>query len=139
MQLVVGGIYPAKVVSVKKFGASVNTQTGESGMVHVSEITYGYVDDIANHLCEGQQVNVKLIKINEDGKLAFSIKQALPKPEKKDKKENGIIWQPKPVKDVSNMSFEDMLSHFRSQSEEKLSDYKKSKDVKRGGNSKKGK
>lgn len=133
MLLSIGEVYEAKVVGIKKFGAFVRLSTGDSGMVHISEISQGFVDDISQHLGENQDVKVKLIKIADDGKLAFSIKQAQEKPQKpKKQQQGGIIWRPKLAVSTDNMSFEDKMARFKSQSEEKLSDYKKSKDIKKG-------
>lgn len=129
----IGEIYAAKVIGIKKFGAFVRLATGESGMVHISEISQGFVEDISKHLSDNQDVKVRLIKIAEDGKLAFSIKQTEEKLQKpKDKPQGGILWRPKAVQNTEDMSFEDKMLRFKSQSEEKMSDYKKSRDVKKG-------
>ncbi|MEG0018941.1 MAG: S1 RNA-binding domain-containing protein [Oscillospiraceae bacterium] len=138
MMLKVGEIYDAKIVGIKKFGAFVKLSTGESGMVHISEVSSGFVRDIESVLSENQEVKVKLINVTQEGKLAFSIKQAAPPSQNpKEQTQNGILWHPKEPKSCEDMSFEDMMARFKSQSEEKLSDYKKSKEVKRGGGSSK--
>ncbi|MEG1800491.1 MAG: S1 RNA-binding domain-containing protein [Oscillospiraceae bacterium] len=134
MMLKIGEIYDAKIVGIKKFGAFVQLTTGQSGMVHISEVSQGFVQDIESFLSENQEVKVKLINVTPDGKFAFSIKQAEPVSQSpKPHTQNGILWHPKEQKSCEDMSFEDMMARFKSQSEEKLSDYKKSKEVKRGG------
>ncbi len=83
MQLEVGKIYEGKVTGITKFGAFVELERGTTGMVHISEIANTYVNEIKDHLTEGQTVKVKLLSLGEGGKISLSIKKALPAPEKK--------------------------------------------------------
>ena len=85
MQLEVGKIYEGKVTGITKFGAFVELDKDTTGMVHISEVANTFVNDISEHLKEGQEVKVKVLALN-DGKIALSIKKALPAPEKSDKK-----------------------------------------------------
>ena len=88
MQLNVGDIVEGKVTGLTNFGAFVKVTSGEVGMVHISEVASSYVKDIKEHLAEGQDVKVKVLSINEAGKISMSIKQAEPKPaEPREKKE----------------------------------------------------
>ena len=82
MQLEVGSIYEGKVTGITKFGAFVELESGKTGMVHISEVANTYVNDIKDHIQEGQTVKVKVMSIGEDGKIALSIKKALPQPER---------------------------------------------------------
>ena len=52
-----------KVSGITKFGAFVSLPDGRSGLVHISEISYTYVNDVKDHLQEGQAVKVKLIGV----------------------------------------------------------------------------
>ena len=81
MQLEVGKIYEGKVTGITKFGAFVELDKDTTGMVHISEVANTFVNDISEHLKEGQDVKVKVLALN-DGKIALSIKKALPAPEK---------------------------------------------------------
>ena len=81
MDIVVGNIYEGKVTGITKFGAFVQLAPGKSGMVHISEVANTFVDDINNYLKEGQTVNVKLIAIDQQGRINLSIKKALPQTE----------------------------------------------------------
>ncbi len=72
----VGEIYDGKVVGLMEYGAFVEIAPGLSGLVHVSEITDEYVKDVKKYLKEGDEVKVKLISKERDGKLRLSIKQA---------------------------------------------------------------
>ena len=81
MELEIGSIYEGKVTGITKFGAFVLLPMGKSGMVHISEVANTFVDDINNYLKEGQTVTVKLIAIDQQGRINLSIKKALPQPE----------------------------------------------------------
>ena len=71
----VGEIYDGKVATIMEYGAFVDIAPGISGLVHVSEITDGFVKDVREHLKEGDDVKVKLLSKERDGKLKLSIKQ----------------------------------------------------------------
>lgn len=73
----VGKIYKGKVVKLMDFGAFVNIMPGRDGLVHISQITNTRVENIADYLQEGQEVQVKLLEIDRQGKLRLSIKEAL--------------------------------------------------------------
>lgn len=148
MGLEVGMIVEGKVTGITKFGAFVELEGGKTGMVHISEVAPTYVNDIKEHLKEGQTVKVKVLTISEEGKISLSIKKALPQQSvqrKNDFKQNrnnnsqqsrpssrpsNNEWQPK--KSAEPTSFEDMLSRFKQASDEKMSDLKKMNESKRG-------
>ncbi len=140
MQIDIGSVHEGTVTGLTKFGAFIKLENGASGMVHISEVSNEYVSEISDHLSEGDKVKVKVIEINEKGKISLSIKKALPPVEKpkpqRPKKENNSNrgWKGNPQQDASApMSFEDMMAKFKAQSEDKMSDLKRSSD-KRGGN-----
>jgi polyribonucleotide nucleotidyltransferase len=70
----VGTVYEGKVVTIKDFGAFVNIMPGIDGMVHVSELSDKRVENVTDVLQEGQIVKVRLIGIDERGRLSLSIK-----------------------------------------------------------------
>lgn len=73
----VGDIYVGEVVRMMEFGAFVEIFPGTDGMVHISEITdKERVNDINKYLKVGQKVKVKVIKIDEKGRINLSIKKA---------------------------------------------------------------
>ena len=80
MELGVGSILEGKVTGITKFGAFVSLGENKSGLVHISEIANTYVNDIHEHLQEGQAVKVKVLAIDENGRINLSIKRALPNP-----------------------------------------------------------
>lgn len=83
MSLETGKIYDGKVRNIAPYGAFVEiTLDGKVhvGMVHISEISNTYVNEIKDHLTEGQEVKVKVLSIDENGKTSLSIKKASDNP-----------------------------------------------------------
>ena len=72
----IGKTYDAKVVKIMNFGAFVEYLPGQEGLVHVSEVSGEYVKEVTDVLKEGQEVRVKLIGIDDQGRVKLSIKQA---------------------------------------------------------------
>ncbi len=113
----VGSVVGGKVTGISKFGAFVQIEGGKSGMVHISEISNSYVSDINEFLKDGQEVRVKIIGIDEKGRINLSIKKAQPRPAE-------------PVREVpertapKTLSFEEMMSKFKQESDDKLSGFK---------------
>jgi polyribonucleotide nucleotidyltransferase len=70
----VGRIYEGRVVSIKDFGAFINIMPGIDGMVHISELSNERVERVEDVLHEGQILNVKLVGIDERGRLSLSIR-----------------------------------------------------------------
>ena len=144
MQLEIGNIYNGKVKGITQYGAFIDIEGGGTGMVHISEIANTYVNNIHEHLTENQEVKVKVIGINEAGKVSLSIKKATdqPAPQRPQKRsDNGShnsrpqkpnIWEPKKQTPPSEMTFEDMMSRFKQTSEERMCDLKRSTDRKNG-------
>lgn len=136
MSLKIGSIVSGKVTGITNFGAFVEIETGEKGMVHISEISRSFVDDIKNVLKIGQAVKCKVVSISEDGKIALSIKQAEDNDSKKsDRPQRRQKYTPAPrVTSPGNFewqsekqsgSFEDMMNKFKRTSEDKMSDLKR--------------
>lgn len=143
MAIEVGSVLEGTVTGIKSFGAFVSLPDGKSGLVHISEVSHSFVEDLNTVLKEGEKVKVKVLSVAEDGKIALSIKRLIPQeprpeqrgsrgnnprggngrsggPRKAPRNEAPRVWQPKPVTQPENMSFEDMMSRFKSQSEDKL-------------------
>lgn len=83
MAVEIGKIYEGKVTGITKFGAFVEIENRISGMVHISEVSSSYVNDINDVLKVGDQVKVKVIKETDDGKISMSIKQTEVRPKAK--------------------------------------------------------
>ncbi len=72
----VGVTYDGTVVSIKDFGAFVNIMPGIDGMVHISRLAEGRVEKVTDVLKEGQVIRVKLMEIDDRGRLSLSLKDA---------------------------------------------------------------
>jgi polyribonucleotide nucleotidyltransferase len=70
----VGKIYDGKVVNLVDFGAFVNFMGGKDGLVHVSEIKSERVEKVSDVLSEGQEVKVKVLEIDQRGKVRLSMR-----------------------------------------------------------------
>lgn len=85
----IGAIYKGKVVRVKEFGAFVEFAPGKEGMVHISELENRRVERVEDVCNVGDQIIVKIIKIDNQGKIGLSRKEALADIEKKKSQKNG--------------------------------------------------
>ncbi len=149
MQIEAGSIIEGRVTGIKPFGAFVELEPGVSGMVHISEVSTGYVENIADVLQMNQTVKVKVLSVSPEGKIALSIRKALPQAERPVREGAGKgkgaprrdarsqaprVWQPpRPQQDDGNLSFEDMMSRFKQRSEEKIGDLNRATENRRGG------
>lgn len=130
MLLEVGKIVEGKVSGITSFGAFIQLPGGKTGLVHISEIAEEYVKDINTHLQENQSVKVKVMSVDNNGKISLSIKKAFSNIQKvRSSRPADIDWKKNIDEDIS---FEDRLSRFMKDSDEKLQDLKKSFETKRG-------
>ena len=143
MEFGVGSVLEGKVTGITKFGAFVSLPEGKSGLVHISEIAYSYVNDVKDHLKEGQEVKVKVSGIDENGRINLSIKKAMdppPRPAGQGRPmgrpggHNGGGFRGKPAP-AEPASFEDRLKQFMAASDSKLSELRQSerRSSRRGG------
>ena len=129
MQIEVGKIVDGVVTGITKFGAFVDIGNGNTGLVHISEISDRYVNAVSEHLKNGQQVKVKIVGTAENGKLNLSIRRAVENNTNRERTSNP------PRRSTANESagnFEDMLSKFMHSSDEKLSGMRKQPSNRRG-------
>lgn len=132
MELTVGAILEGKVKSITKFGAFIALAENQTGMVHISEITHAYVNDINEHLTVGQEVKVMVIGL-DNGKINLSIRRTLPRPQQdRPQRPQGARPQQerpqrsRPAQSVEKQpqSFDDMLKQFMADSDSKISGLK---------------
>lgn len=76
-----GETYKGKVKNITTFGAFIEIMPGKEGLLHISEITWERLTNVEDALKVGDEVEVKLLDIDRDGKLKLSRKVLLPKPE----------------------------------------------------------
>jgi S1 RNA binding domain protein len=119
----VGAIVSGTVARIAPYGAFIRLESGETGLVHISEIDRNYVRSVEEHLRIDDPVTVKVVGIKEDGKIDLSIKQADP------------TWQPettRPRRAGKDPEFEQKLKRFMRSSEERLVDVKRQREGRRG-------
>ena len=85
----VGEVYTVPVVRIEKFGAFVHLFNKTDALVHISELAWKRTEHVEDVVKVGDMVTVKIIKIDEKGRVDASIKTLLPKPEKIENGENG--------------------------------------------------
>ncbi|MCE5172397.1 S1 domain-containing RNA-binding protein [Paenibacillus profundus] len=158
MTIEVGTKLEGKVTGITHFGAFVDLSGGVTGLVHISEIADNYVKDVNDHLKIDDIVTVKVINVDKDGKIGLSIKQTIDKPASEQRPPRGPRPDrpdrpgPRPDrpgrdggrygqgnrdrggrKSPNFASFEDKMSRFLKDSEERISSLKKNTESKRGG------
>jgi len=79
-EIEVGTIYTGKVVRIVDFGAFVNVLPGKDGLVHISQISEERVNAVSDVLKEGQEVTVKVLEVDRQGRVRLSMKEAVEKP-----------------------------------------------------------
>ncbi|WP_170130848.1 S1 RNA-binding domain-containing protein [Deinococcus yavapaiensis] len=81
VQLESGAVVEGRVTRLTDFGAFIQFENGETGLVHISQIAHSFVRSVRDHLEEGQTVEVKVLGRDEKGRLDLSIKELLDEPE----------------------------------------------------------
>ena len=150
MEFGVGAVLDGKVTGITKFGAFVSFPDGKTGLVHISEIAYTYVNDIRDHLKEGQTIQVKVLGIDDNNRINLSIKKAMdppPRPIGGGRSASGnnsgrpVNTSPRPQARAAYapkqaakepITFEDRLRQFMQASDSKMSDLNRYIDKKGG-------
>ncbi|MEK3888951.1 S1 domain-containing RNA-binding protein [Bacillus sp. FSL K6-3431] len=134
MSIEVGSKLQGKITGITHFGAFVELPGGSTGLVHISEVADNYVKDINEHLKVGEEVLVKVLNVESDGKIGLSIRKA------KDQPPAPAYSSPRPRQNRNNNNdfrpkenFEQKMSRFLKDSEDRLSTLKRSTESKRGG------
>lgn len=73
----VGRIYTGKVTRIVDFGAFVSVIGTKEGLVHISQISQERVEKVSDYLKEGQEVPVKVLEIDRQGRIRLSMKEAV--------------------------------------------------------------
>ncbi len=132
MEFTTGAILEGKVKSITKFGAFISLPEGKTGLVHISEIAYTYVNEVRDHLTEGQDVKVQILAIDSSGRINLSIKRALPRPQNAMRSRESPLAPRSAAMQKSNptmgevlppsgdRAFEDKLKAFMSESDNKI-------------------
>lgn len=144
MTIEIGSTVCGTVLRVTEYGAIVRLGEGKIGLVHISEIADTYVRDVREYINENDQVRVKVIRLDNKGRYELSMKQcgaaaAVEKtPEATGAVRSHRVEESRPVTvnrspaTRSPLSFEDRLSRFLKDSEERQHDLKRHIEAKRG-------
>lgn len=146
MSIDIGSTVEGTVVKLADYGAIVRLQDGKTGLIHISEIANTYVRDVKDYFKEQDRVRVKVLSVNDKGRYELSTKQIEqpliePTPRREKRKPAPrppeiINLGPEPaISDMRSMpqgSFEDRLSQYLKDSQERLHDIKRSIESKRG-------
>ena len=149
MGLAVGEILEGKITGITKFGAFVALPEGKSGMVHISEVANSYVNDIKDFVKIEDAVRVKVINIDDQGRINLSIKRAQEQPRTEQQAQPKAEFRPRPERrpqqrsfapqqrenkqrDPGSMTFEDKLKMFMADSESRMADIRHNTDRKNG-------
>ena len=138
MQFKEGAVVEGKVTGITKYGAFVKIDNDTNGMIHISEISSNFVKDINEHLKLEQIIRAVVVGVNENGRLSLSIKKlsqlegnenTRSRDRNINKTENVQSKSPeeyaKPERAAKNTgNFEDMMSKFKQDSDEKMSGLK---------------
>jgi S1 RNA binding domain protein len=117
-ELEIGAVVEGTVQRITPYGAFVQLEGGQVGLIHVSQIDRNYVRDVREHLRENDRVQAKITAIKEDGKIDLSIKALQDPPER-------------PLRRGRDPEFEQKLRRFMRQSEERQVDFRRSIEHKR--------
>ncbi|SES22719.1 S1 RNA binding domain protein [Gracilibacillus ureilyticus] len=131
MSIEVGSKLQGKVTGITNFGAFIELPDGKTGLVHISEVADNYVKDINEHLTVGDEVTVKVLNVEDDGKIGLSIKKAKDNPPPSNRRKNQ--GNPKNNNRERPESFEQKMNRFLKDSEDRLATLKKQTESKRGG------
>ncbi|SNX54037.1 S1 domain-containing RNA-binding protein [Thermoanaerobacterium sp. RBIITD] len=131
MPFQVGEVVEGTVLNITDFGAFIQLPEGKTGLVHISEIANTYVKDINEFLKENDKVKVKVLSMDREGRISLSIKKALPKP--KSEKSNRSYEFEHHSNRNNNISFEERISKFLKDSDERQQQLKKNFESKRRG------
>ena len=136
MAIEVGSIVEGVVTGITNFGAFVELPEGKTGLIHI------YVNDVHDFLRERDQVKAKVLTIDDRGKIGLSIKALQAKPAVPTQPSAAPARPSRPPRDMrrtaavrqmGSPSFEDKLSRFLKDSDERLTDLRRKTDSKRGG------
>ena len=134
----VGSVVEGVVTGITNFGAFVELPEGKTGLIHISEVADVYVSDVHDFLKEHDKVKVKVLTVDDRGKIGLSIKAL----QDKSSAAQSVAALARPPRDlrrtaasrqIGSPSFEDKLSRFLKDSDERLTDLRRKTDSKRGG------
>ena len=119
MQAEAGKTCKGKVTKITKFGAFIRLEDGSNGLVHISQVSDAYVSDVQEYLTVGQEVEPRILSIDEKGRISLTLKR---------EKEDPSRYGPQPAQFQSSRrssDLEEMIDRFKTVSEEKLGELRR--------------
>lgn len=146
MSLEIGTTVDGTIVKLAEYGAIVRLTGGNTGLIHISEVASTFVRDINDYFKEHDRVRVKVLSVNGKGRYqltAKGVEQPAPEPAPVREARKPIERIPEPVNlgpdgqverrvTLHNGSFEDRLSSFLKDSDDRQLDLKRNIETKRG-------
>ncbi|AKG04032.1 MULTISPECIES: S1 domain-containing post-transcriptional regulator GSP13 [Salimicrobium] len=116
-----GQVVEGKVTGIQPYGAFVALDDKVQGLVHISEVTHGFVKDVNEHLSEGDEVQVKILNIDEaKNKYSLSIRATQEAPKRAPKQNNRQQASSAPKEDQSGFNtLKDKLEDWIKQSDDR--------------------
>ncbi len=140
MSIEVGSKVEGKVTGIANFGAFIDLGNNKTGLVHISEVSDSYVENINEELEVGQTVTVKVLTIADDGKIGLSIRKAqdkpaesAPKPKAPSRERSSSSSNKRSSSAPKKQDFDSLMSSFLKDSEDRLTSIKRNTENKRGG------
>jgi general stress protein 13/S1 RNA binding domain protein len=127
-KIVAGNIYTGQVLKLKPFGAIISLPGGVPGLVHISQITNGFVQNVTDVLNVGDEVDVRVVSIEEaSGKISLSMKD-VPQPgyayddedEDEDDGDTSYFYEPPVITAAQAASFEEKFKSWQRVSNERI-------------------
>jgi len=145
MSIDIGSTIDGTIVKLAEYGAIVRLPEGKTGLIHISQIADTFVKDVKDYFREQDRVRVKILGVNSKGRYELSIRQVeqpVRETPRSDQKRTVIKSPPEPIylgpEDSAGRglhhasSFEDLMTHYMKDSQEKITEVKRNLDSKRG-------
>lgn len=140
----IGSVVEGKVTGITNFGAFVELPNGKTGLVHISEIADAYVQDVSEYVGNNDQIKVKVLSISDNGeKIGLSLRQANPGPPEFSGPQGGGGGGSRGGRGGRGRgdggghshrgSFEDKMQKFMKESDEKINEFRRNRNNRRGG------
>lgn len=145
MAVGIGACYQGRITRIVPWGAFVTlegTDGIQNGLIHISELSSGYVTQVSDLVSVGDTVTVRVLHIDDRGRIALSRRQAMTEEEQAEeqkklsrtgKRTADVASSEAAASNASEDGFEEMMRRFRSESEERLKTLRRSENIRRTG------
>lgn len=145
MAVGIGACYQGRITRIVPWGAFVTlegTDGIQNGLIHISELSSGYVTQVSDLVSVGDTVTVRVLRIDDRGRIALSRRQAMTEEEQAEERQRlsrtgkrtaDVTSSEAAASNASEDGFEEMMRRFRSESEERLKTLRRSENIRRTG------